>query len=302
MSGIRYDNKVAVITGSGNGIGKAYALELAHRGAKVVINDLGCDVAGEGSNSSCADEVVKEITTGGGSAVAHYEDVSTKQGADSLVELAVNTFGSVDILINNAGITRDKNLLKIEESDWDRVIGIHLKGAYNVTRPALKLMKANNFGRIIFTTSGVGLYGNFGQTNYAAAKLGLVGFLQTLAIETLKYNIKCNAVAPLAATRMTERLFPPKLAALLKPEHVTALGLFLVAEDCNSTGCIYNAAGGWYSKTEIICYEGTLIGDGESVITPEDIQSNWEAINSVNHGRRLNNLTESFRHISPLVK
>jgi len=300
VSTIDYQDKVAIVTGAGNGIGRAYALELAKRGARVVVNDLGCDVAGEGRDKNTADKLVREIDACGGEAIAHHGDVSDTDEANALIDLASKTYGSVDILINNAGITRDKNLLKVEEADWDRVIDIHLKGAYNVTRPAVKLMKENNYGRIIFTTSGVGLYGNFGQTNYAAAKLGLVGLLQTLAIETLKYNIKSNAIAPLAATRMTQSLFPPQLAELLKPEHVAALGLFLVSEQSDSTGCIYNAAGGWYSKTEIVCYKGTVIGDGKGTVTPEDIQAHWTDISATQEGKRLNNLHESFQYLTPL--
>lgn len=302
MSKIHFNDRVAVVTGAGNGIGRAYALALAQRGAKVVVNDLGCDVSGRGSDNASSDKVVKEIRDGGGSAIAHYQDISTSTGGESLIELAVDTYGAVDIVINNAGNTRDKNLLKIEETDWDSVVNTHLKGTFNVTKPAVKLMKERNFGRIIFTTSGVGLYGNFGQTNYAAAKLGLVGFLQTLAIETIKYDVKCNAIAPLAATRMTEKLFPPHLAEILKPEHVTALGLYLASDEVDSTGCIFNAAGGWYSKSEIICYEGTIIGDGKTDVTPEDIQANWHNIESTRNGKKLNNLTESFQYLLPLFK
>ena len=302
MADIHYKQRVAVVTGAGSGIGKAYALELAKRGASVIVNDLGCDTAGNGHDEASADTVATAIKELGGTAIAHYGDIATSAGGQSLIDLAVNSCGRIDILVNNAGITRDKTLLKIEEADWDRVVDIHLKGAFNTTKPALKVMKENNYGRMVFTTSGVGLYGNFGQTNYAAAKLGLVGFLQTLGLETMKYNIKCNAIAPLAATRMTADLFPPNLAALLQPEPVAALGLYLLSEQNSATGGIYNAAGGWYSRSEIICYEGAVIGDGKEAITPEDIQAHWDDINGRKNGKRLNNLHESFQYIAPLLK
>ncbi len=300
MSDIRYDNRVAVVTGAGSGIGRAYALELAARGASVVVNDLGCDVSGDGEDSSFADSVADEIVSAGGKAVANYDDVATTSGGESIIRTAVDSFGSVDILVNNAGITRDRSLLKIDEYDWDRVLDIHLKSAFNLTKPALGHMKEKTYGRIIFTTSGVGLYGNFGQTNYAAAKMGIIGFLQTLVQETMKYNIKCNAIAPLAATRMTKQLFPENVASVLKPENVAALGLYLASEENEETGCIFNAAGGWYSRVEVVCYEGMVIGNGKSAVTPEEIKKNWEKINSKDNGKHLNNLNESFQHLASL--
>jgi len=196
MSEIRYDGRVAVVTGAGAGIGREYALELAKRGAKVVVNDLGGARDGSGSGTSAADAVVEEIKNAGGEAVANYDNVATMDGGESIVKTAVDAFGKVDILVNNAGILRDKSFLKMSEAEWDAVIGVHLKGAFCVTQPAVKVMKENNYGRVIFTSSTSGLYGNFGQTNYGAAKLGVVGIMNTLKLEVAKYDIKVNTIAP----------------------------------------------------------------------------------------------------------
>jgi NAD(P)-dependent dehydrogenase (short-subunit alcohol dehydrogenase family) len=206
MSEIRYDGRVAIVTGAGGGLGKTYALLLGSRGASVVVNDLGGQADGTGSGTSMADEVVKEIIEAGGQAVANYDSVSTPEGGDAIVKTAVDNFGKVDILINNAGILRDKSFVKLEPQNLEAVLDVHLKGAFFVTQPAFRLMKENSYGRIIFTSSGAGIFGNFGQTNYGAAKMGLVGLCHVLAAEGGKYNIKCNAIAPVAKTRLTEAL------------------------------------------------------------------------------------------------
>ena len=198
MADIRYDGRVAIVTGAGQGIGRMYALELAARGAKVVVNDLGGARDGDGSDQSAADKVVVEIKAAGGQAVANYDSVATMQGGANIVQTAVDAFGKVDILVNNAGILRDKSFLKMSEQEWDLVIAVHLKGAFCVTQPAVKLMKAANYGRIIFTSSTSGIYGNFGQCNYGAAKMGLVGLMNCLKLEVANYDIKVNTVAPTA--------------------------------------------------------------------------------------------------------
>ncbi|MBU3915928.1 SDR family NAD(P)-dependent oxidoreductase, partial [bacterium] len=210
MADINYNGRVAIVTGAGQGIGRMYALELGKRGAKVVVNDLGGARDGAGSNQSAADKVVDEIKAAGGKAVANYDSVATMEGGENIVKTAVDAYGKVDILINNAGILRDKSFLKMTEEEWDLVIAVHLKGSFCVTQPAVKLMKEKNYGRIIFTSSTSGLYGNFGQTNYGAAKLGVVGIMNTLKLETGKYNIKVNTIAPTAWSRMTNDLFPPE--------------------------------------------------------------------------------------------
>ncbi|HQP31843.1 MAG TPA: SDR family NAD(P)-dependent oxidoreductase, partial [Deltaproteobacteria bacterium] len=189
---IDFTNRVAIVTGAGAGLGRQHALELAKRGAKVVVNDLGGSRDGVGSNDAAAKKVAEEIKALGGIAVPNYDSVSTPEGGESIVKAAVENFGKVDILINNAGILRDKSFTNMEESNWDAVVGVHLKGAYCVTKPAFINMKANGYGRIVMTTSGAGLFGNFGQANYAAAKMGIVGLTNVLKIEGAKYNIKTN--------------------------------------------------------------------------------------------------------------
>ena len=301
MSEIKFNEKVAIVTGAGAGIGRTYALELAKRGAKVVVNDLGGAADGSGSSHSAADIVVDEIKNNGGEAVANYDSVATIEGGQNIVKTALESFGTVDILINNAGIIRDHSLTKMTESEWDSVQEVHLKGAFCVTKAAFEVMKEKNYGRVLFTTSGVALYGNFGQANYAAAKMGLVGFMNVLNIEGAKYNIKLNTIAPNAVSRMTEKLFPPNMAEKLKPEHITPLVLFLVSEDNPDSGMIFNCMGGWYSRTAIMCSNGVLLGDGTRDISVEEIKENWEKIQSLEDPKPINNIGESFGYIAKLL-
>jgi len=236
---IRFDGRVAIVTGAGGGLGRVYALEFGRRGAKVVVNDFGGarDGSGEGA-AGPADKVVDEIKALGGEAVANYANVATPDGGESIVKSAVDAFGKVDILVNNAGILRDKGILKMEPENWQAVLDVHLNGAYHVTRPAFSVMRDNGYGRIIMTTSAAGLYGNFGQSNYSSAKLGLVGFMNTLKLEGVKYNIKVNTVAPIAASRLTEDILPPDLLAKMNPAYVAPIVLYLCSEECNETGRI----------------------------------------------------------------
>ncbi|MBI5251435.1 MAG: SDR family NAD(P)-dependent oxidoreductase [Desulfomonile tiedjei] len=279
---IRFDGKVAVVTGAGAGLGKIYALELAKRGAKVVVNDLGGSRDGSGGGSSTpADKVVDEIKTLGGEAVASYDSVATGEGGEAIISKAVETFGRVDILINNAGILRDKTLAKMEPSEWEAVMAVHLDGAYNVTRPAFLKMRENGYGRIIVTTSAAGIYGNFGQANYSAAKMALNGFMNTVRLEGEKYGIKINSVAPVAATRLTEDVLPPDLFERLKPEFVTPLAVYLCSEACSENGMIFNAGMGCYNRAAVVTGPGTVMGDGQTPPTPEQIQQAWEAINNM---------------------
>ncbi|MDY6904317.1 MAG: SDR family NAD(P)-dependent oxidoreductase [Thermodesulfobacteriota bacterium] len=291
MNKIRFNGRVAVITGAGGGLGKAYALELARRGAKIVVNDLGGarDGSGKGSKSP-ADTVVKEIQDLGGEAVANFDNVATPEGGEKIVQTAIDAFGRVDIVINNAGILRDKSFLKMTPDNWDAVVAVHLKGAYNVTRPAFKHMKENGYGRIIMTTSAAGLYGNFGQTNYSAAKMALVGFMNTLKIEGAKYNIKVNTVAPLAASRLTEDIMPPEIFEKMKPEYIVPMVAWLCSEACDKTGSIYNAGMGYYSKAAILTGKPVQIGSNEQLPTPEDIHKNWNAIDSLEGAKELADL------------
>ena len=218
---ISFKDKVAIVTGSGGGLGRCHALQFAERGAKVVVNDLGGAVDGSGAGNTPADEVVNEIIANGGEAVANYDSVATEEGGESIVQTAIDSFGTVDAVINNAGILRDKSFANMTEEEFSLIIQVHLKGTYFVTQPAFKIMKENNYGRIVNVASPSGLFGNFGQTNYGSAKMGVVGLINTLKLEGAKYNIKCNALAPFAGTRMTEEL--PGMSDVLdqiKPDFV----------------------------------------------------------------------------------
>jgi NAD(P)-dependent dehydrogenase (short-subunit alcohol dehydrogenase family)/acyl dehydratase/putative sterol carrier protein len=290
---IRFDSRVAVITGAGGGLGRVYALELARRGARVVVNDFGVARDGEGSGSaSPADKVVNEIKTFGGEAVASYDSVSTPEGGENIIKTALDAFGRVDILINNAGILRDKGIGKMEPENWKIVLDVHLNGAYHVTRPAFRAMRENGYGRIIMTTSAAGLYGNFGQTNYSAAKMGLVGFMNTLKLEGGKYNIKVNTIAPIAASRLTADILPPDLLEKMKPEFVSPLVLYLSSEQCPGSGKIYNAGMGYYNRAAIMTSPGIVIGDGQSVPSVEDVAAHWERILSLQDAREYEQLND----------
>ncbi|MEW6334618.1 MAG: SDR family NAD(P)-dependent oxidoreductase [Thermodesulfobacteriota bacterium] len=279
---IRFDGRVAVVTGAGGGLGRVYALELAKRGAKVLVNDLGGarDGSGEGSHTP-AQKVVEEIRALGGDAAANYDTVSTPEGGENIVRAAVDAFGTVDILINNAGILRDKSLPKMEPEAWQAVLDVHLNGAFHVTKPAFAVMKEKGYGRIVMTTSAAGLYGNFGQTNYGAAKMGLVGLMNTLKIEGAKYDIKVNTVAPIAASRLMADIIPPEALEKMKPEFVAPLVLYLASEKCPVTGRIYNAGVGYYGRAAIMTGPGTVIGDGKTVPTPAEVAAAWEKIRSL---------------------
>jgi len=293
--GIRFDDRVAIVTGAGAGLGRLYALELAKRGAKIVVNDLGGarDGSGEGS-AAPADKVVEEIQALGGEAVASYDSVSTAEGGQAIVDKAVEAFGRVDILVNNAGILRDKTLAKMEPQEWSAVLSVHLDGAYNVTRPAFLKMREGGYGRIVLTTSASGLFGNFGQSNYSAAKLALVGLMNTLKAEGEKHNIKVNAVAPVAATRLTEDLLPPDLIGRLKPELVAPLVVYLCSEPCPVTGAIYNAGMGHYSRSAIVTGSGAAIGDGKEIPSPEQVAREMKKIASLEQAKEYTGATEAL--------
>ena len=277
-----FTGKVAVVTGAGGGLGRVYALELGKRGAKVVVNDLGGarDGAGEGS-ATPAQKVVDEIKALGGDAVANYDNVATEEGGLNIIKTAVDHFGAVDILINNAGILRDKSFVNMTPENWAAVMNVHLNGAYYVTKPAFDVMKEKGFGRIIMTASAAGLYGNFGQTNYSAAKMALVGFMNTLKLEGRKYNIHVNTVAPIAASRLTQDVMPPDMFEKSKPEYVAPMVLYLCHEDCGVTGGIFNTGMGFYSKVSVVTGPGAHLGENGGIPTPEDIRDNWEAVNSM---------------------
>jgi NAD(P)-dependent dehydrogenase (short-subunit alcohol dehydrogenase family) len=267
MSEIRFDGRVAVITGAGGGLGKTYALELAKRGASVVVNDLGGAADGTGSGTRMADATVGEIAEAGGKAVANYDSVATPEGGRAIVQAALDNFGKVDVLVNNAGILRDKSFLKLEPAQLEAVLDVHLKGAFFVTQPAFASMK---------TSSSAGLFGNFGQSNYGAAKMGLVGLTHVLAVEGEKYDIKVNAVAPVARTRMTEGILGA-LTEKLDPEFVTPLVTYLCSEQCEQTHEIFDVGGGRYARIFIALGRG-WVAPGGAVPRAEDVLANVDAI------------------------
>ena len=270
----RFDGKVAIVTGAGGGLGRCHALELARRGCKVVVNDLGGAVDGTGGGSEAAAEVVAEIEATGGEAIANGGSVSDRAGAQSMVGAAVERWGRVDILINNAGVLRDKSFHKMELDDFQFVLDVHLMGSVNVTRAAWPIMREQNYGRIVVTSSPSGLYGNFGQANYGTAKLGLVGLMNTLKIEGARYNIRTNTIAPVAATRMTENLMPKEALANLAPELVTPGVVYLCTEDAPN-GVVLQAQGGKFSIACIVENAGVELG---AAATADDIGANFERI------------------------
>ena len=276
MAEISFDGRVAIVTGAGGGLGRTYALELARRGAQVVVNDLGGSVNGEGGSDTAAQKVVDEIKAAGGDAVPNYDSVSTPEGGENIVKTAVDSFGKVDIVVNNAGILRDKSFAKMTWDDLHAVLDVHLKGAFYVSQPAFKVMKDNNYGRFVFTSSNSGLFGNFGQANYGAAKMGLVGLSNVLAIEGAKSNILSNVIAPVARTRMTEELLGD-FSKHLDPEGVTPMVVFLCSEACTFTHEIFSAAGGRYARVFVGLNKGWY-GGKDKLPTPEDVLDHLDEI------------------------
>ena len=272
---IRYDDKIAIVTGAGNGLGRSHAIELAKRGAKVVVNDLGGSVSGEGSNSDAALAVVAEITALGGEAMAHPANVADFDQVQDMVQKTMDRWGRIDILVNNAGILRDKSFTKVSMDDFRLVVDVHLMGTVYCTKAVFDIMKAQEYGRIVVTTSSSGLYGNFGQTNYGAAKMGVVGLMNTLAQEGAKYNIRTNALSPTAGTRMTEGLMSAQAFGLLTPEAVTPAVLFLVSENA-PTRTILAAGAGSFAVAKIVESDGMWLPEAEQ--TPEGLEAHWEAI------------------------
>ena len=277
MSEVRFDGRVAIVTGAGGGLGRAHALLLASRGAKVVVNDLGGARDGTGGGAAMADQVVNEIRAAGGEATPNYDGVDTMAGGESIVKTALDAYGKVDILVNNAGILRDRAFHNQTEDDWDKVMAVHLRGAFCVTQPAIRVMRQNSYGRIVFTTSNTGLFGNFGQVNYGAAKLGLVGLMNSLKIEGQKYNILVNTIAPVAASRMTEDVLPPAALEKLIPTLVSPMVAYFCSEECTESGNICSAAGGYFGRVAIMEAKGAFLGaSGE--VTIEQVRDNWGKI------------------------
>jgi NAD(P)-dependent dehydrogenase (short-subunit alcohol dehydrogenase family) len=273
MSELGFDGKVAIITGAGGGLGKQHALLLASRGALVVVNDLGGAVDGTGADVGAAQLVVDGIKAAGGEAVADVNSVATPEGGAAVVQTAIDAFGRVDIVVNNAGILRDKSFSNMTSELLDPVLDVHLRGAFHVTQPAWQHMREQSYGRIVSTSSSSGIFGNFGQSNYGAAKMGLVGFTRVLALEGAKYGITANAIAPLALTRMTEPLLGP-FGAKVAPERVSPLVAYLAHESCEATGRVFSVGGGRIAEVFIAETKGFYAAD----LTPELVAENWDAI------------------------
>jgi NAD(P)-dependent dehydrogenase (short-subunit alcohol dehydrogenase family) len=273
MADIRFDGRVAIVTGAGGGLGREHALLVAARGAKVVVNDLGGAVDGSGGSAGPAERTVKEIEELGGVAVADASTVASPEGGQAVVDTAMEAFGRVDVVINNAGILRDKAFHNLTPELLDPVLDVHLKGAFHVTRPAWARMREAGYGRVLLTASNAGILGNFGQSNYGAAKMGLVGLARVLAQEGARYGIKANVLAPIARTRMTEELLGP-LAPKLDPRLVAPVAAWLVHEDCPVTGEVYSAGGGRVARF----FVGLTEGYANPELTPEDVRDNFDRV------------------------
>jgi NAD(P)-dependent dehydrogenase (short-subunit alcohol dehydrogenase family) len=277
MEKLRFDNRVAIVTGAGEGIGREYALDLARRGAKVVVNDIG----EHSETGKTADRVVKQIEDAGGQAVASTDSVATMAGGQRIVETALDSFGSVDILVCNAGILRDRTFIKMTEEEFDAVINVHLKGTFCVAQPAVKVMKENGYGRIVFTASSSGMYGNFGQSNYGAAKMGVIGIMNTLKLEVGKYNIKVNTVAPNADTGMTKGVFPDEVAQRIKPQFNTPIVTYLCSDENKESGLIFTMSAGWFARSAMVSGKGACIGDAKRPILAEEVKERFDEIKRI---------------------
>lgn len=295
---LRFDGRVVVVTGAGGGLGKSHALEFARRGAKVVINDLGGSATGDGKSTRAADAVVDEIKAMGGEAVANYDSV---EDGHKIIQTALDAFKKVDIVINNAGILRDVSFPKMTDDDWDLIMRVHVRGAYKVTKAAWDLMRDQGYGRVIFTASAAGIYGNFGQANYSTAKLGLVGFSNTLALEGLKRNIHVNTIAPIAGSRLTETILPPELIAALKPEYVSPLVAWLCHESCTETGGLFEVGGGFYAKLRFERTEGVTFRLGRPV-SVEDVKQSFNKVTDFAKSTHPSNVNESMAPIMANVQ
>lgn len=291
MENINFDGKVAVVTGAGGGLGKAYALLLASRGAKVVVNDLGGSFDGSGSDATPAQQVVDEIKAADGEAVANYESVAEYDSAQKIIQTALDSYGRIDILVNNAGILRDKSIIKMELEDYRKIMSVHLDGTFFCTKAAFPLMKEQNFGRIVSTASAAGLYGNFGQTNYGAAKMGIAGLMNCVAQEGARYNVKANTIVPTAGTRLTFTVMPEDVIGKVKPEFVAPIVAWLCSESCEESGKMYSAGGGYFSRAAVVEGEGVVFDAGKE-ITIEMLAEKIDKINSMENAREYGSAME----------
>ncbi|MEU7889974.1 SDR family oxidoreductase [Microbispora bryophytorum] len=273
-SELRFDGRVAIVTGAGHGLGRSHALLLGRRGAKAVVNDLGGALDGTGASSGPAAEVAELIVKNGGEAVASTDDVATPEGAEAIVRTALDAFGRVDVVVNNAGILRDRSFGKMTVEEFDAVIAVHVRGSFLVSRAAFPHMKEQAYGRIVNTSSPAGLFGNFGQANYSTAKMGLVGLTKTLGIEGARANIRANAIAPVAWTRMTETLLPAEFESRFAPERVSPLVAYLAHESCETSGEVFSVGAGRIARVFVAEGPGWRTDD----LTAEAIRDNWESV------------------------
>lgn len=294
---LRFDDRVVVVTGAGGGLGRAYAIEFAARGAKVVVNDLGGSGAGEGSSSSAADSVVQEITNAGGDAVANYDSV---EDGVSIIQTAIDNYNRVDIVINNAGILRDSSFAKMTVDDWQLIYKVHVDGAYCVTKAAWPHMIAQGFGRIIFTTSAAGIYGNFGQANYSSAKSALLGLGKTLAVEGGRKNVLSNIVAPIAGSRLTETIWPEEVLKATSPDYVVPLVVKLCSENSKENGSVFEAGASWFAKVRTERSKGVAFGINTK-ISAEDVEARWTDICDFSESRPAEGIVSTFNAVGEMV-
>lgn len=296
---LRFDNRVVVITGAGAGLGREYALLFASRGAKVVVNDLGGTFQGEGA-SKAADVVVNEIRSAGGIAVADYNSVVE---GHKIIDTAISNFGRIDVLVNNAGILRDRSLANITDDDWDKIHDIHLKASFVTTRAAWPHFKKQKYGRVIMTSSNSGVYGNFGQANYSAAKLGAAGLTNTVAIEGAKYNIHCNTIVPTAGSRMTKDILPDDFFNELKPVLIAPVVVYLCHESNTDNGNIIESAAGWATKVHFIRGKGALLRSSiNEGVTPEGVRDKWSQIHDMSEARHFTSNVEASGYLHGIVE
>jgi NAD(P)-dependent dehydrogenase (short-subunit alcohol dehydrogenase family) len=293
VSAIELSGRVAVVTGAGGGLGREHAIALAARGASVVVNDLGGRLDGSGADASAAQLVVDDITANGGRAIADTHSVATPQGGEAIVRTALDAFGRVDIVINNAGIVRDKAFHNMPDESVDEVLAVHLRGAFSVTRAAWPHLREQRYGRVVSTTSAAGILGNFGQANYAAAKAGIVGLTKVLGIEGAKHGITANAIAPVARTRMTQDVLGPYLIERVDPSLVSPLVVWLASEGCAESGSVYSVGGGRVARFVIGLTEGWTRTDGQ--LDPEDVRDHWDQINDTAALSLPRELNDDFR-------
>jgi NAD(P)-dependent dehydrogenase (short-subunit alcohol dehydrogenase family) len=277
---VSYEGQVAIVTGAGRGLGRSYAMEIAKLGGKVVVNDLGGSVTGEASDARPAEEVVAEIKAAGGEAVPNFDSVSSYEGGYNMVKQAMDTWGRLDTIVCNAGILRDRAIHNMSEDEWDQVLAVHLKGCYTLVRHAWPVFRQQSYGRVVMATSGSGLWGNFGQANYAAAKMGMVGFMNTLKMEGEKYNINVHCLGPAAATRMTENLMPQERLDQMSPDHVAPVVAFLGSSSCTDSGLVIEAAGGHYNRSQMVKGPG-LDFDTADFKSTDWVEENWGKITSI---------------------